>query len=176
MNLDELRKRTRLMGDSYRRGESRPLGGYVRAMGTYAAVLVASTVAVKASGRPLPDRIGPYDLLLLGVATHKTSRTLTKEAITSPLRAPFTSYVGASGHGEVVEQVSDAGHRHAVGELLTCPFCMAQWVATGFTVGLVLAPKLTRLALTVMVARTIADTLQFAYAAGQDQSQRETSQ
>jgi hypothetical protein len=28
-----------------------------------------------------------------------------------------------------------------MGELLTCPFCLGQWVATGLIFGLVLAPR-----------------------------------
>ena len=49
--------------------------------------------------------------------------------MTSPLRAPFTRFEGASGHAEVAEEVREhGGVKHAVGELLTCPFCLAQWV------------------------------------------------
>ncbi len=49
------------------------------------------------------------------------------------------------------------GIRHAVGELITCPFCTAQWVATAYAAGLVFAPHATRLAgatMTAVVART----------------------
>jgi hypothetical protein len=31
--------------------------------------------------------------------------------------------------------------RHAVGEMITCPFCLGAWVATGLVGGLVLAAK-----------------------------------
>jgi hypothetical protein len=37
------------------------------------------------------------------------------------------------------------------------------WVATGFTGGLVLAPRLTRLAATAMTAVAVSDFLQMAY-------------
>jgi len=115
----------------------------------------------------LPDRIGPYDVALLAVATHKTSRTLTKDAVTSPLRAGFTEFVEAGGPGELNEEVTAPGHQHALGELLTCPFCMSQWVATGFTAGLLLAPRPTRVVLTVMSVRALSDALQLGYAAAQ---------
>lgn len=36
--------------------------------------------------------------------------------------------------------------RRAVGQLLTCPYCIGQWVAGGFTLGLVAAPRPTLLA------------------------------
>ena len=37
------------------------------------------------------------------------------------------------------------GLRHSIGELITCPFCLDVWIAAGFTIGLVFAPRLTRL-------------------------------
>ncbi len=61
-------------------------------------------------------------------------------------------------------------HRHPqrVGALLTCPFFLALWVATAFGFGLVLAPRVTRFALSVLAAVAGADVLHFAYAMGQD--------
>ena len=71
------------------------------------------------------------DVALIGMATHQISRRLTKDAVTSPLRAPFTTYERSQGNAEVEEKVRGSGFRHAVGELVTCPFCLAQWIATG---------------------------------------------
>jgi hypothetical protein len=56
----------------------------------------------------------------------------------------------------------------ATGELLTCPYCMGQWVAAGFGVGLVGAPDLTRLVAFIYSAETVADFLQLAYKAAED--------
>ncbi len=42
----------------------------------------------------MPERIGPGDILLLGVATHKLGRLLAKDWVTSFLRAPFTTFKG----------------------------------------------------------------------------------
>ena len=88
----------------------------------------------------------PADVVLLSIATHKLSRLLSKDAVTSPLRAPFTRYDHPIGSGEVTEQVRDQGSstRHAVGELLSCPFCLAVWVATGLTGGLVATTDMPR--------------------------------
>jgi uncharacterized protein DUF1360 len=61
--------------------------------------------------------------------------------------------------------VRGTGLRKAVGALITCPFCLAVWVATAFVFGLVLAPRATRLAASVLVAVTGADVLHLAYAA-----------
>jgi hypothetical protein len=103
------------------------------------------------------------DVALLSVATHKIARTLAKDPITSPLRAPFTTFQGTSGEAELAEEVRGTGVRHALGELLTCPFCLGQWTATGLVFGLVLAPRATRLFATLFTSLTAADLLQFAY-------------
>lgn len=60
-----------------------------------------------------------------------------------------------------------SGARHAVGEMLTCPFCLDQWVATGFAFGLVMVPRLTRLVMATLSAVAGADFMQLAYAAAQ---------
>jgi hypothetical protein len=54
---------------------------------------------------------------------------------------------------------------------LTCPFCIAQWIATAFAFGLVLMPRATRLAAAVLVAVTASDWLQFAHTALQRNEQ-----
>ncbi|MFG3700090.1 DUF1360 domain-containing protein [Micromonospora sp. NPDC047620] len=154
---------------AYAPHEHRPLGGYLAAMGTYAAVTGTLAGLVKAAGRHVPERPATADVVLLSIATHKLSRLLAKDAVTSPLRAPFTRYDRPIGSGEVMEQVRDQGSsaRHAIGELLSCPFCLAVWVATGLTGGLVLSPRLTRLVATALTAVAASDFLQMAYATAQ---------
>jgi uncharacterized protein DUF1360 len=71
---------------------------------------------------------------------HKVSRLIAKDAITSPLRAPFTSYEGGAAPGEVSEQVrTHSPLVHSRGELITCLFSLTPWVATAFATGVVLA-------------------------------------
>src|SRR3954453_15400162 len=77
----------------YGGGEEMPLGGYALLMGLYNAAVAGVLVAAHRAGR-LPERIPTRDLLLLGVATHKLSRLITRDWVTSPLRAPFTQYEG----------------------------------------------------------------------------------
>ena len=149
----------------YEGDRDRPLGGFLAVAGTYAVAVVAGTVALRRRRRPLPERLGAADLALLTVATHKLSRLLAKDPVTSPLRAPFTRYEGMSGPAELAEKVRGTGLRKAVGALVTCPFCLAVWVATAFVFGLVVAPRSTRLAAAVLTAVTGADVLHFAYAA-----------
>lgn len=143
-------------------------------MGVYAGVTAGLAAVVRATGRPVPERPANSDVVLLSIATHKLSRLLSKDAITSPLRAPFTRYDKPIGSGEVMEQVRDegSGTRHAIGELLSCPFCLAVWVATGLTGGFVLAPRLTRLVATALTAVAASDFLQMAYAISQQAAER----
>lgn len=149
----------------YAHGEDFPLGGYTAAMSVYGGVVAALTAAVRLSGTPLPDRISPWDTALTAVATHKLSRIVAKDPVTSPLRAPFTTFEGTSGPAELAEDVrSGSGRKKAMGELVSCPFCLGMWVSTGFTAGYVFAPRATRLAVTTLAALAGSDFLQFAYA------------
>jgi hypothetical protein len=147
----------------YQNGEERPLRGYVTVLGVYGGVVGALTIAGRVTGTELPERFGLGDTVLVGVATHKASRLLAKDAVTSPLRAPFTHYEESAGEGELNESVRGHGVQHSVGELVTCPFCLAVWVATGLTAGMVFAPRATRLAATVLTAVAASDTLQLLY-------------
>ncbi|WP_066363110.1 DUF1360 domain-containing protein [Herbidospora mongoliensis] len=150
------------INDAY--SEERPLASYARVLGVYGTAVAALIAAGKLTGRGAPDRVNPMDLVLMSVATHRLSRTIAKDTITSPIRAPFTRYIGVSGPSELKEEVRGEGHRHAVGELISCPFCLAQWIATGYAAGMVFAPRLTRLVGTTMTAVAVSDWLQLAYA------------
>ena len=162
--VDKVKAAARREAAAYSAGAERPLGGYVATMGTYAASVAALVGAGALAGRRLPERVSPWDVTLLGVATHKLSRLVTKDTVTAPLRAPFTEFAGPQGQGELHEEVRGHGARHAVGELLTCPFCLAQWVATGFAAGLVFAPRATRLVASTFTAVAVSDALQNIYA------------
>ncbi len=150
--------------------EERPLPAYGVLITTFGASLTAALVALRAAGRDLPEGPRASDLVLAGVATHKVSRLLAKDRVTSFVRAPFTRYQEAAGHGEVEEQPRGSGLRLALGELLVCPFCLAQWVAAAFAVGLVAAPRTTRFIAGIYVAETISDALQLAYKAAEDRA------
>ncbi len=159
----------RTQKSEYTQGEARPLGSDLGAMGVYSSLVAAGVVAVRASGRELPERIPLGDVALLTVATFRLARRLAKDPVTAPIRAPFVSFQGPSGHAEVAEEVREhGGVKHAIGELLTCPFCLAQWVGTGFVFGYVTAPRATRLAALTMTTVAGSDVLQFVYDAIQN--------
>ncbi len=158
----------RTEADAHRDGEDRPLGGYVLVLAVFAALVAGAAGLAALTGRRLPSAISPWDVALLAAGTHKLSRTISKDSVTAPLRAPFTRYTGRGGPAEVMEEVRAAsGFRHSVGELLTCPFCLDVWISTGFAIGWVFAPRVTRLVAATFTAITGADFLQLAYAKAQ---------
>jgi len=133
--------------------------------GAYAATVGAFLWRFR--GR-LPEGISGRDLALIGVASHKTSRTIAKDKVTAPLRAPFTEHEGEGGPRELEESPRGIGLQHTVGELIVCPFCLDQWVATGYVAGLVVAPRATRFVAAVMATVAISDFLQIAYKVGEE--------
>ena len=148
---------------AYVDGEERPLGSFLALMGAYGGYVAALTAAGRATGRELPSTMPLADLALTTVATFRLSRLIAKDPISSPLRAPFATFAGVGGEAELSEEVRGAGPRKALGELVTCPFCLAQWVATTFAAGFVFAPRWTRAAAAVFTAVAGADVLQFGY-------------
>lgn len=147
---------------AYAHGEDRPVGSYTVLTGGYTAVL--SGLLLLAHRHGLPERLEARDLALVSVATHKVARRIAKDPVTSAVRAPFTSYEGLSGDAELAESPRGTGMQHALGELVACPFCLSQWTATAFVLGLVFAPRLTRLVASIFAVSAGSDALQHTYA------------
>jgi hypothetical protein len=143
--------------------EELPIGGYAVMMTAFIGSFAALTLVARRAGA-LPKQIPLNDIALLGVATHKLTRIVTKERIAIPLRVPFTRYEGSDGAGLVREQPRGPGLRRALGSLLTCQFCAGPWVAATLTGGLVFAPRATRLLSSVFAMVAISDFLHQAYA------------
>ncbi|MET7645431.1 DUF1360 domain-containing protein [Streptomyces sp. NPDC005426] len=141
-----------------------PLLGYAAIAATYAAATGAVLVLARRRGVVLPERVPPWDVALLGAATYKSARLLTKDKITSFLRAPFSRRSEDTTAGEVADEPRGSGLRLAIGDLVTCPFCAATWTATGFMGAYVLAPRGTRLVCAGLGAVAVADWLQYAWA------------
>jgi hypothetical protein len=152
----------------YQGRSDRPVGAYAAVLGTYVTVVGALALAGRLFGVRLPARIGLGDTALLSVATHKASRLLSKDMVTAPLRAPVTRFDEQTGMGEVNESARGHGIQHVLGEVATCPFCLAVWVSTGLTAGMVFAPRLTRLVATVLTTVAASDTLQLGYDAARN--------
>lgn len=122
--------------------DPRPLVGYAVVFSGYVALTVALVLAARRRGRA--ERApGPFELALLALATMHLSRLIAKDSIAAFVRAPFIRFEGPAGEGEVNEVVIGTGLSHAFGKLITCPFCLAQWAATGLVAGRTLAPRAT---------------------------------
>jgi uncharacterized protein DUF1360 len=145
-----------------------PFGIYAGLSAVFNAGYAAALVAARRSGRELPGDVSAKDVVLIGTASHKLSRLISKDKITAFLRAPFTEYEGRGGPAEVEERARGTGIRRAIGELLICPYCLGLWASGGFHLGLVYAPRTTRLVASTFTALTISDFLQIAYKAAED--------
>jgi hypothetical protein len=139
--------------------EPLPLGGYAILFGLFNVVVGGFLVGLRRGGRDLPQWIPLRDIVLLGVATHKATRLLSKDLVTSPLRAPFVRFEELAGPNEVKESARGSGLRRAIGELLICPYCVGAWVAAGFVAGHVVAPRSTRLVASMLAVHGISDEL-----------------
>lgn len=144
------------------------MGGYAALSGLFFGLCVAFAAALRASGRELPESVSAGDLALGAVATQKVARLVTKDRVTSTIRAPFTRFDGDAGPGEVSDSARGRGLRRAIGELIVCPFCIGQWIASAFTAGLIVAPRATRWIAFTFAAASGADFLQFAHKKAED--------
>jgi Protein of unknown function (DUF1360) len=167
--LTTVRARARLVARRYAGDEPRPLAGYTLLVAGYTAAAGTLLLAARRRQDGTAGGLGTADLALTAVSTYRLSRLVTKDAVLSPLRAPLTHFTGPGGPAEVTEEVAPevVGRPvlHALGELVTCPFCTGQWVATALVAGHVLEPRFTRLVTSVLTAATGAELLQHAHAA-----------
>jgi hypothetical protein len=145
--------------------EQIPLGGYAVLMTAFNAALFGGMRLLR---RDLPERVSAADLALLTVGTHKLTRTIAKDKVTSPIRAPFARYEEDAGPSEVSESPRGTGMRKAVGVLITCPYCLAPWVGSAGLFGLTVAPRTTRFLASMFTVVAGSDFLQVAYKAGQE--------
>lgn len=151
---------------SYSLDRPQPMAGHATLLAIFSSGVSAVAVAFRRSGRSLPERVPPGDLALMSIATYKMSRLISKDKITGFLRAPFTHYKGESERpSEVEEEPRGQGFQRAVGELLVCPYCLAQWVGTAFVSLYLFSPRLARLAATLFTIVSGSDVLQQAWVA-----------
>jgi hypothetical protein len=139
-----------------------PLAGYSSLLAAY-LVAFGSMFGLLGARRPVPERVHLGDVVLFGIATHKIGRILTKDWVTSPLRAPFTQYQKSAGGGEVEERSRGEGLQRATGDLLTCPWCIAPWVAATLYATYVVSAPAARMIAAASTSVAISDFLQHLY-------------
>jgi hypothetical protein len=125
-------------------------------MGTFAGGLAAAGVLAHALGRDARD-YGALDLAVLGAATFKTSRTISRDDVGSFIRQPFVE-------PESTDSPVETGDLHqAIGELVTCSRCIGTWAAAGLGATQILAPRFGRLVTWTLAAAAINDWLQAGF-------------
>jgi hypothetical protein len=138
-----------------------PHSAYAAIMGTFVSSLAGAGLLAKALGRD-PQEHRPIDLVMLGLATFKAARTVSRDQVTSFIREPFVEEEAHDG-GEEPVQTGDL--RQAIGELVTCSRCVGTWVAAGLTTTQVVAPRFGRLLTWTLAAAGTNDFLQAGFAA-----------
>jgi hypothetical protein len=129
--------------------DDRPLAEYAALAGAFSAVLAGF---LSAAGPRLPERISLVDTVRIGLASYKLGRLIAKDPVASFVRAPVTEDLDAS-------EPKREGAARALGELVTCPYCIGLWIASGFAYSLVLFPRQTRLVTTIFGGQAVADFL-----------------
>jgi hypothetical protein len=147
-----------------------PLAGYAALLGAYTGIF-GTLFRVLWSRRDSAESVSIRDALVLGVATHKIGRIVTKDWVTSPIRAPFTEYQKSTGSGEVAERSRGEGLRRATGDLLTCQWCIAPWVASGLYATFLWKPPAARFIAAAATSVAVSDFLQHVYSATRRLSQ-----
>jgi hypothetical protein len=109
------------IGESYSPGDPKPLGGYALLTLAFNGLLGAYVMDQARRGEQLPEHVPASDIVLMATATHKLSRLIAKDRVTSFPRAPFSRFQEDAGPSEVSEEARGSGLQRAVGELLVCP-------------------------------------------------------
>jgi uncharacterized protein DUF1360 len=168
MPVDAITREAKDAFETYATPEERPpFRTYATLTAVFNAAFGGALVAARRSNR-LPESVATKDVLLIGTASHKLSRLVAKDKVTTFLRAPFTEYQGRGGPAEVEESSREGDVRGAIGELLICPYCLGLWSAGAFHVGLLFAPRVTRVVASTLTALTLSDFLQIAYKAAEN--------
>jgi hypothetical protein len=140
--------------------DDRPLPEYATLTVTFGAVLGGFLLL---AGDRLPTRIGFGDMARIGLASFKLGRLIAKDEVTAFIRAPVTE-----GEESGEEEPKGEGLQLALGELVTCPYCIGVWLAAGLSGCLVLFPRETRFVTTIFGAQAVADFLNAGFVKSRD--------
>ena len=96
-------------------------------MGTFVGGLAVAGALAHLLDRD-PREHDALDLVVLGAATFKAARTISRDEVTSFIREPFVEGEARRRRRAAVET---GDLRQAIGELVTCSRCVGTWVAGG---------------------------------------------
>jgi hypothetical protein len=139
----------------------RPYGAYAGITGAFVGGLAIAGALARLLDRDPRDE-SALDLAVLGLATFKVARTITRDDVASFLRDPFVEE--EAGHGK--EHAVETGDlRQAIGELVTCSRCIGTWAAAGLATTQILAPRFGRVLTWTLAAAGLNDWLQAGFVA-----------
>ncbi|MGN6798429.1 MAG: DUF1360 domain-containing protein [Gaiellaceae bacterium] len=130
-------------------------------MATFVGSLAAAGGIARLLGRDAREQ-SALDLTVLGLATFKAARTVSRDEVTSFLREPFVEGRAKEGAEEPVET---GDLRQAIGELVTCSRCIGTWIAAGLAATQIMAPRFGRLLTWTLATAGVNDVLQAGFTA-----------
>lgn len=133
--------------------DERPLPEYAALTAAFGGVLGGFLLLAR---RRLPEKVALADVARISLASYKIGRLVAKDEVTSWVRAPVT-------RDEEATEPKQRGMERAVGELVTCPYCVGLWIASALSYALVLFPRQTRLVTTIFGAQAVADFLNASF-------------
>ena len=132
-----------------------PRREYAAITATFAAGLAGAGLLAKSLGRDALE-YRPIDLVVLGAATFKAARTISRDDVGSFIREPFV---------EDEEPIETGDLRQAIGELVTCSRCIGTWIAAALAGTQIVAPRFGRLLTWTLATAAVNDWLQAGFAA-----------
>ena len=139
----------------------RPYRAYAGITGAFVGGLAIAGALAHLLDRD-PREHNALDLAVLGAATFKAARTISRDDVASFIREPFVEDEAGSGHEHAVET---GDLRQAIGELVTCSRCVGTWVAGGLATTQLLAPRFGRILTWTLAAAGLNDWLQAGFVA-----------
>jgi hypothetical protein len=120
-----------------------------------ATFLAISGIAGARERRSAP--LDPLELGLRGLAAYRIGRMVAFERIAVPVREPFTATVPDETGVDETVVARGRGVRWAIGELLSCPTCVATWATLALAIGSMVAPGPTRFLIRVLGVTGLAE-------------------
>jgi ABC-type Fe3+-siderophore transport system permease subunit len=138
-----------------------PYKWYAATVGVFLSIFGVLARRLTRNPHLLPETPPSRDLFLLGVATFRLSRMVTKDRVTAVFRLPFV-YEGRGEEaleGTKEEPKAEAGWRQDIGQLITCPWCASVWAGLFNTSLLIFFPRIGRYFLMTIAASGMSELL-----------------
>lgn len=123
---------------------------------TFVGSFLAATALASGRRPVLPT---PTELVMLGLASHRIGRMLAFERVGEPFRAPFTATVPDDSGADETVVARGRGVRWVLGELISCPTCVATWASLALAIGQRFLPAPTRVLVGILAAAGVAEVV-----------------